>query len=159
MPLPTPLEVTAIDLSGGNLTAVAIVGVIAIIALVMAMIFRREVLAASDGTPNMQVIALAVQEGALITDLLNGGPAQVAGLQVRDVIVSIDNMAINMDTSYNTLLLGYRPGATATLTGNTPTEGANVVFTVTLSAPSGQTVTAGWSTTPVTRCCRRWRWP
>ncbi|HSU37307.1 MAG TPA: sodium-translocating pyrophosphatase [Propionibacteriaceae bacterium] len=64
MPLPIPLEVTAISLSGGNLTAVAIVGVIAIVALVMAMIFRREVLAASDGTPNMQVIALAVQEGA-----------------------------------------------------------------------------------------------
>ena len=64
MPLPTPLEVTAISLSSGNLTFVAIVGVIAIIALVMAMIFRREVLAADDGTPNMQVIALAVQEGA-----------------------------------------------------------------------------------------------
>ena len=28
------------------------------IALVMAMIFRREVLAAGDGTPNMQAIAL-----------------------------------------------------------------------------------------------------
>ena len=64
MPLPTPLEVTDINLSSGNLTFVAIVGVIAIIALVMAMIFRREVLAAHDGTPNMQVIALAVQEGA-----------------------------------------------------------------------------------------------
>ncbi len=46
MPLPIPLEVTAISLSGGNLTFVAIVGVIAIIALVMAMVFRREVLAA-----------------------------------------------------------------------------------------------------------------
>ena len=43
---------------------VAIVGVIALIALVMAMVFRREVLAAGDGTPNMQAIALGVQEGA-----------------------------------------------------------------------------------------------
>ena len=30
----------------------------------MAMVFRREVLAASDGTANMQAIARGVQEGA-----------------------------------------------------------------------------------------------
>ena len=51
-------------LSGGNLTLVAIVAVIAAVALVMAFVFRREVLAAGDGTPNMQNIAQAVQEGA-----------------------------------------------------------------------------------------------
>ena len=51
-------------LSGGNLTLVAIVGVIAIVALLMAYVFRREVLAAGDGTVNMQNIAQAVQEGA-----------------------------------------------------------------------------------------------
>src|SRR5215216_1709203 len=62
--LPVPLEVNSISLSGVNLTLVAVVGVIALLALVMAMIFRREVLAANDGTPNMQRIALAVQEGA-----------------------------------------------------------------------------------------------
>jgi K(+)-stimulated pyrophosphate-energized sodium pump len=58
------LEVSGINLSGGNLTIVGVVGVIALIALVMAMIFRREVLAAGEGTANMQEIALAVQEGA-----------------------------------------------------------------------------------------------
>jgi K(+)-stimulated pyrophosphate-energized sodium pump len=58
------LEVTAIPVSGGNLTLVAIVGVIALLALVMAVVFRREVLAAHDGTENMKTIALAVQEGA-----------------------------------------------------------------------------------------------
>jgi len=62
--LPVPMEVTSISLSGVNLTFVAVVGVIALIALVMAMIFRREVLAANDGTPKMQSIARAVQEGA-----------------------------------------------------------------------------------------------
>ncbi len=61
--LPVPLEV-AITLSRPNLTLVAIVGFIALIALVMAMVFRREVLRASDGTPKMQEIALGVQEGA-----------------------------------------------------------------------------------------------
>src|SRR5918997_402786 len=60
--LPFPLEVTT--LSGTNLTFVAVVGVIAVLALVMAMVFRREVLAANDGTTNMQAIARAVQEGA-----------------------------------------------------------------------------------------------
>jgi K(+)-stimulated pyrophosphate-energized sodium pump len=59
--LPFPLEVT---LSGVNLTFVAVVGVVAVIALVMAMVFRREVLAANDGTPNMRAIAQGVQEGA-----------------------------------------------------------------------------------------------
>ena len=62
--LPVPLEVTSISLSGVNLTFVAVVGCIALLALVMAMVFRREVLAAADGTPNMQSIARAVQEGA-----------------------------------------------------------------------------------------------
>jgi K(+)-stimulated pyrophosphate-energized sodium pump len=56
-----PLEVT---LSGGNLAAVAVVGAVALVALVMATLFRREVLAADDGTDKMQVIARAVQEGA-----------------------------------------------------------------------------------------------
>src|SRR4029450_9257802 len=62
--LPVPLEVTSISLSGVNLTLVAVVGVVALIAPVMAMIFRREVLVANDGTANMQEIARAVQEGA-----------------------------------------------------------------------------------------------
>jgi K(+)-stimulated pyrophosphate-energized sodium pump len=53
-----------ISLSGLNLTFVSIVGLIAVMALVMAVVFRREVLAASEGTTNMQQIALAVQEGA-----------------------------------------------------------------------------------------------
>ena len=50
--------------SSTHLTLVAIVGVIAIVALFMAYVFRREVLAAGDGTVNMQNIAQAVQEGA-----------------------------------------------------------------------------------------------
>ena len=59
--LPAPLEVT---LNGTNLTFVAVVAAIAVVALVMAMVFRREVLAANDGTTNMRAIAQGVQEGA-----------------------------------------------------------------------------------------------
>ena len=54
----------AVDLSGGNLSFVIVVFAIAVIALVMGMMFRRQVLAAGEGTANMQSIAQAVQEGA-----------------------------------------------------------------------------------------------
>ncbi|MGA7688831.1 MAG: sodium-translocating pyrophosphatase [Jiangellales bacterium] len=53
-----------IALSGTNTTYVVGVAVIAVIALAMAFVFRREVLAAGEGTPRMQEIAKAVQEGA-----------------------------------------------------------------------------------------------
>ncbi len=55
---------TAVDLSGGNLTLVSIVGVIALVALAMAVVFRGQVLAAGEGTENMRNIGQAVQEGA-----------------------------------------------------------------------------------------------
>ena len=55
---------SAVSLSGGNLTLVVIVAVIAAIALLMAALFRAQVLAAGEGTENMKTIAKAVQEGA-----------------------------------------------------------------------------------------------
>ncbi|MDX6279812.1 MAG: K(+)-stimulated pyrophosphate-energized sodium pump [Kribbellaceae bacterium] len=58
------LAVQAVDLSSSNTTLVAAVGVIAILAVAIALVFRRQVLAANDGTENMKVIAQAVQEGA-----------------------------------------------------------------------------------------------
>jgi K(+)-stimulated pyrophosphate-energized sodium pump len=57
-------EVTSADLSGGNLTLVVVVGLVAVVALAMGVVFRNQVLSAGEGTPNMQVIARAVQEGA-----------------------------------------------------------------------------------------------
>ena len=54
----------AISVSGGNLTWVVIVAVIALAALAVAGWLVREVLAASQGTVRMQEIALAIQEGA-----------------------------------------------------------------------------------------------
>ncbi len=55
---------SAISLAGGNLSYVIVVALVALAALVMAALFRREVLAASGGTEKMQEIARAVQEGA-----------------------------------------------------------------------------------------------
>ncbi len=55
---------TAVELSGGNFVLVLIVAAIAVVALVMAFVFRSEVLSAGEGTDNMKRIAQAVQEGA-----------------------------------------------------------------------------------------------
>src|SRR5699024_1950153 len=53
-----------VALTGVNPVFVIVVAVIALIAVGMALMFRSEVLRAADGTPNMQSIAQAVQEGA-----------------------------------------------------------------------------------------------
>jgi K(+)-stimulated pyrophosphate-energized sodium pump len=53
-----------VHLSGSDFVLVVIVAVIALLALAMAAMFRREVLAAGEGTDNMKAIAQAVQEGA-----------------------------------------------------------------------------------------------
>jgi K(+)-stimulated pyrophosphate-energized sodium pump len=53
-----------LTLSGGDYTIVGVVAVVAIIALAIAFVLRKEVLAAGQGTPKMQDIAKAVQEGA-----------------------------------------------------------------------------------------------
>ena len=54
----------AVSVSGSNLTWVVVVGVIALLALAVAALLVREVLAASQGTERMQEIAKSIQEGA-----------------------------------------------------------------------------------------------
>ena len=58
------VETQAVDLTGGNLVLVLIVGLIALVALGMAVLFRSQVMSAGEGTDNMKRIAQAVQEGA-----------------------------------------------------------------------------------------------
>jgi K(+)-stimulated pyrophosphate-energized sodium pump len=53
-----------VTVTGGNLTWVVIVAVVAVLALGVAGLLVREVLAASRGTQKMQEIATAVQQGA-----------------------------------------------------------------------------------------------
>src|SRR6476620_2312560 len=57
-------DATAIRLTGTHLTLVIVVAVIAAVALVMGVSFRRQVLAADPGTARMQEIGNAVEEGA-----------------------------------------------------------------------------------------------
>ncbi|GAB2604840.1 sodium-translocating pyrophosphatase [Pseudactinotalea suaedae] len=52
------------SLGTSSLVIVAIIGVVAIASLVISAVLRRQVLAAPDGTPKMQEIAGAIQEGA-----------------------------------------------------------------------------------------------
>ena len=60
----TGFNPAVVDLAGSNLVLVVIVAVIALGALALAAMFRKEVLDADEGTDNMKNIALAVQEGA-----------------------------------------------------------------------------------------------
>src|SRR5216683_2225722 len=54
----------AVSVTGGNLTLVVVVGVVALLALAVAGWLVRDVLAASQGTAKRQEIARAIQEGA-----------------------------------------------------------------------------------------------
>src|SRR5260370_27428910 len=58
------LAANPVSVSGSNLTWVVIVAVVGLLALGVAGVLVREVLAAGQGTQKMQEIALAVQEGA-----------------------------------------------------------------------------------------------
>ncbi|MEU5693493.1 sodium-translocating pyrophosphatase [Actinosynnema sp. NPDC020468] len=53
-----------LELSGGDRGVVAVIAVVALAALAVGYVLLREVLAAGQGTPKMQDIAKAVQEGA-----------------------------------------------------------------------------------------------
>jgi len=53
-----------IELGSTSITIVAVIAAIAVAALVVAAVLRRQVLAAGEGTASMQEIAKAVQEGA-----------------------------------------------------------------------------------------------
>ncbi len=55
---------STLSLSSGNTTFVLVVALVGAIALVMAVRFRAQVLAAPEGTESMQTIGRAIQEGA-----------------------------------------------------------------------------------------------
>jgi K(+)-stimulated pyrophosphate-energized sodium pump len=84
----------AISLKGANWTFVLVVAVIALLALAVALVLVREVLAASEGTEKMQEIAAAVQEGA--SAYLS---RQFRTLSVFAVVVFIVLFALPADTT------------------------------------------------------------
>lgn len=74
--------------------------------------------------------SLPVQQGALVTDLLRGGPAQSAGIQIKDVIVAIDGKQVGKDNALALLLLNYKPGAQVAVTIARGQERLNVQVTL-----------------------------
>ncbi|HQK31700.1 MAG TPA: sodium/proton-translocating pyrophosphatase, partial [Phycicoccus sp.] len=62
--LARPAASSALDLVGTNLYLVITIAAIAVIALIMGVVFRAQVLAADPGTEKMQEIGAAVEEGA-----------------------------------------------------------------------------------------------
>jgi S1-C subfamily serine protease len=59
---------------------------------------------------------LAVDHGVLIANVVPGGAAQQAGLRAGDVIVQIDNVAVNDTSSLSDVLANKNPGDTVSVT-------------------------------------------
>ncbi|MEA2598403.1 MAG: 2-alkenal reductase [Thermomicrobiales bacterium] len=55
---------------------------------------------------------LEVDHGVLVTEISPGGPAEDAGVQVADVILSIDGQVIDAQNSFSEVLFSHKPGET-----------------------------------------------
>ena len=55
------------------------------------------------------------ESGALVTDVLNGSPADKAGLKIRHIILSFNGPSLTKETSLFGLLRGCPPGVPITL--------------------------------------------
>jgi serine protease Do len=87
-------------------------------------------------TPRVSAIyRLPVQYGVYITDVASNSPASKAGLQVGDIITSIDSTAIDETHAYINTLFQYSAGDMVTLTVNR--NGKQVQVQVTLGESSG----------------------
>ncbi|MGH8839641.1 MAG: sodium-translocating pyrophosphatase [Jiangellaceae bacterium] len=82
-----------LELSGGDYTVVGVIAVVALAALAVGAVLLREVLAAGQGTPRMQEIGRAIQEGA--SAYLN---RQFRTLSVFAVIVFLVLFALPAET-------------------------------------------------------------
>jgi serine protease Do len=87
-------------------------------------------------TPRVSAIyRLPVQYGVYITDVASNSPASKAGLQVGDIITSIDSTAIDETHAYINTLFQYSAGDMVTLTVNR--NGKQIQVQVTLGESSG----------------------
>ena len=73
---------------------------------------------------------LSVGHGILITQVVNGGAAAKAGMQAGDVIVQIDNKAIDAIPSLEDALISKNPGDHVTVKAYRANQ--QLTFTVTL---------------------------
>ncbi len=64
-----------------------------------------------DVSPSLALqFGLPVQSGALVLDVVPGGPADRAGIRQGDVILGLDGKDVTDSTSLRELLLSHRPG-------------------------------------------------
>jgi S1-C subfamily serine protease len=64
-----------------------------------------------DVSPSLALqFGLPVQSGALVLDVVPGGPADRAGIRQGDVIVGLDGKDVTDSTSLRELLLSHQPG-------------------------------------------------
>jgi membrane-associated protease RseP (regulator of RpoE activity) len=61
-------------------------------------------------------------EGAAIMTVVQGGPAEAAGLRRGDIIVAVDDQAVNQNNELRDVLAKYRPGDTVNLTVRRDTD-------------------------------------
>ncbi|MDR0853978.1 MAG: S1C family serine protease [Clostridiales Family XIII bacterium] len=59
---------------------------------------------------NYPNVKLAVEKGAFVTDVTVGSPAEVAGLEVKDIITELDGKAITSSSDLIKRLLNYEAG-------------------------------------------------
>jgi S1-C subfamily serine protease len=71
-------------------------------------------------------------EGALVEQVLSGGPAASAGLAAGDVITALGGTAVSSPTALTDLILEKHPGVDVTVSWQTP-EGGRQTATITLA--------------------------
>ncbi|RLT32819.1 MAG: PDZ domain-containing protein [Chloroflexi bacterium] len=74
---------------------------------------------------------LNVKQGAFVSGVTDGGPAQAAGILPGDVILTLDGVRLGETDSLRGVLLRYNPGDSVTLTVLRGTE--EIQFTITLA--------------------------
>lgn len=83
-----------------------------------------------DGQAWLGVAILDEEAGVTITDVSPDSPAEEAGLQVGDIILSLDDTAIESGQALITALQDYAPGDSVTLTINRDGEEQDVALTL-----------------------------
>lgn len=95
---------------------------------------RYPFLGITYGMVNESIVAqynLSVKQGAYVSGVSDGGPAQQAGIQPGDVIVTLDGIKLGETDSLRGVLLRHNPGDTVSMTVVRGTEEKE--FTVTLA--------------------------
>jgi len=72
--------------------------------------------------PGGMVTVRAGEPGAMITDVVSDGPADLAGLQAGDVIVAVDGQKLDSENNLADVIAAYEPGDTVILEVKRPGE-------------------------------------